>query len=106
LGRQETSAATPTLGSLVVHAFPEAKTGLTVALIGVVAILVVYLLVRRPPTLVAGAASRAAIVFAVGFVFAPAARFGYIVYPIELLVWASLMARTGSTAPSVVSLDP
>lgn len=106
LGRQETSAATPTLGSIVVHAFPEAKTGLTLALIGVVAILVVYLLARRPPTSVAGAASRAAMVFAVGFVFAPAARFGYIVYPIELLVWASLIARTGSTAPSVVSLDP
>ena len=106
LGRQRTSAATPTLGSLVVHAFPEARTGLTVALIGVVGILVVYLLVRRPPTSVAGAASRAAVVFAVGFVFAPAARFGYLVYPIDLLVCASLFTRTGGTASSVVSLDP
>src|SRR5439155_23882821 len=102
LGRQQTSAATPTLGSLVVHAFPEAKTAVTVALIGVVAILVVYLLVRRPPTSVAGAASRAAAVFAVGFVFAPAARFGYVVYPIELLVWASLIASQRSTSRRAV----
>ena len=102
LGRQQTSAATPTLGSLVVHAFPEAKTGITVALIGVVTILVVYLLVRRPPMSVAGAASRAAAVFAVGFVFAPAARFGYVVYPIELLVWASLMGSQGATSRRAV----
>ena len=102
LGRQQTSAATPTLGSLVVHAFPEARTGVTIALIGVVAILVAYLLVRRPPTSVAGAASRAAAVFAVGFVFAPAARFGYVVYPIELLVWASLIASQRTTSRRAV----
>ena len=89
---QRTPAATPTLGSLVVHAFPEARTGLTLVLIGVVAILVVHLLVRRPPHSVAGAASRAAAAVAIGFVLAPAARFGYVVYPIELLVWAYLVA--------------
>lgn len=106
LGKERTSAATPTLGSLVVHTFPEAKTGLTLALIGVVAILVAYLLLRRPSTSVAGAAYRAALVFAVGFVFAPAARFGYVVYPIELLVWASLVASERDTASPRASVAP
>jgi hypothetical protein len=91
LGKQRTPAATPTIGSLIVHTFPEAKTGLTVALIGAVGILVLYLLVRRPPRSVAQAAAWAAGVFTVGYVFAPAARFGYVVYPIDLLVWASAL---------------
>jgi len=106
LGNQRSPAATPTIGSALVHAVPDARTALTLALVGVVAAFAVYLLVRRPPASVSGAAWRAAAVFAVGFVLAPAARFGYVVYPIDLLVWASLSSRTGSPAQSVVSVDP
>ena len=48
-----------------------------------------------PPTTGAdGATARAAIAFVIAIALAPAARFGYIVYPISLGVW-SLAFRAG-----------
>lgn len=106
LGKDRTPAATPTLGSLLVRAFPGARTALTVALVAVVAAVALYLLVPRPPRSVSGAAARTALVFAVGFALAPAARLGYVVYPIDLLMWSSLFMSTGGTVEPVANLDP
>jgi len=44
----------------------------------------------------AGAARATGILLAVAFVLAPAARFGYVVYPIDLLVWTGLLAASAT----------
>jgi hypothetical protein len=94
LGNQPSPAATPTLGSVLVDVIPAPDGLVTAALVAIVAAVGVYLMVSRPPVSPGGAALRAAIVFAVAFVLAPAARLGYLVYPIDLTVWASLLAST------------
>jgi hypothetical protein len=95
LGRQPSAAGTPTLGALLVHAMPSARTPLTLVLGVVVLVVALYLRVVRPPATVRGAAARAAVVFVVAIALAPASRIGYIVYPIDLLAWAWL-ARGGA----------
>src|SRR5205823_3950158 len=72
------------------------------------------LLMVRPPGTPAGAARRAGVLFAVAVALAPAARLGYAVYPINLLVWGALLpgakrdrARAGTVeAVSVAPAPP
>jgi hypothetical protein len=96
LGHQQSAAGTTTLGSLLVHAFPAARFPLTMALVTVVVVAAVYLLVRRPPRTPGRAAVQAGMVFALAMVLAPAARSGYAIYPVSLIAWGVLAARTGS----------
>jgi hypothetical protein len=88
LGRQRSAAGTPTLGSLLVRAAPSARTLITVLLVAAVAAIALALLVVRAPRSIQGAATRAAIVFALAMMLVPAGRIGYVVYPIDLLTWA------------------
>jgi hypothetical protein len=97
LGSAATAAATPTLGSLLVDAFPSLRAPLTLGLVGVVVVLAAALLIRWPPRTVGSAALRAAAVACVVVALAPAARAGYVVYPIGLAVWGWLLAATAST---------
>jgi glycosyl transferase family 87 len=88
LGRQRSAAETPTLATALIRAFPSIRTALTLAMIALVLGIFLFILVRRPPASASAAARGAALVFAAALLFAPAARFGYVVYPIDLLVWA------------------
>ena len=97
LGKQPTPAATATLGSFLVDVIPAPEVVVTATLMALVAAVGLYLLVRRPPDDAAGAAARAAILFVAAFVLAPAARLGYLVYPIELMVWGGVLGNASLT---------
>jgi Glycosyltransferase family 87 len=92
LGSEPTIARGLTLGQLLARPFPGAKTAIAVVLaVGLLAA-GVLLAVRRPPTTVATALSYAAALLAVAVVLAPAGRLGYLIYPVNLLVWSRLLA--------------
>jgi hypothetical protein len=93
LGDQATPAGSTTIGTLLVRALPGARPVLTAGLLLVVVGVATYLLVRRPPATAGRAAARAGIVVAVALLLAPAGRFGYLIYPVNLLVWAWLLGR-------------
>ena len=88
LGQGESAAATPTLGSLLVDLFPTSRTVVTVLLVVAIVVIAALLLFRgRGPSL-SQACARAAGAFLTAIALAPAARVGYLVYPVNLIVWA------------------
>ena len=101
IGRERTVAATPTICSALVHAFPGAKVPLSLLLVAIVVGIAVFVLVRRPPRSASAAAGSAATVLAAGLLLAPAARTGYLAYPIDLAVWAFAM-RSVHSGPGAV----
>ncbi len=88
LSSQPTIARGPTIGRLLATPFPEAKGA--IAALGALAVvaLALWLLVRRTPATVAAACWQAAVVFALAVLLATAGRLGYLIYPINLLVWS------------------
>jgi Glycosyltransferase family 87 len=88
LGDGESAAATPTLGSLLIDLFPSTRTAVTALLVTAIVIIVASLLFlgRRPS--VSQACARAGGAFVAAIALAPAARVGYLVYPVNLIVWA------------------
>jgi hypothetical protein len=56
-------------------------------------------LVIRPPRDVPAAARRLAVGLALIFLLGPDVRFGYFIYPLGLIGWLALNARTGETRP-------
>jgi hypothetical protein len=98
LGEAATAAATPTLGSLLIDAFPDMRGLLTGVLIGVVALTAIALLIRWPPFTAGGAAMRTAAIASLAIATAPAARAGYVVYPVDLAVWGWLLAGSALAA--------
>lgn len=108
LTKVRSPAASPLVGQVLVHAFPLHKTAVTAGLLlaGVVTVVVVF--VRHRPTTPASAARFAAFVMAAATVLAPATRFGYLIYPVNLVVWAYVLdgmkagrrARAGEPAQS------
>jgi hypothetical protein len=105
LGRQTSAAETPTIGSLLVHAAPSARTLVTLVLVGVVVAVGILLLINHPPRSVPGAAFRTGVLFVVAMALAPAGRIGYVVYPIDLIVWAWL-ARGSVGRPELAAVAP
>ena len=93
-------AASALPGHLFVSAFPGAHRAyvLTVAAVG--ACVLVWLLVRRRPTDAAGAASLTGWLMLAAILLAPATRVGYLLYPVNLFVWAWLLRR--SDTPELV----
>jgi hypothetical protein len=96
LGEGRSPARTPTLGSLLLDAAPGARTAITVVLVGAIVAATAALVLLRPPGTAADASARAAAAYAVAIALAPAARAGYLVYPVSMLVWAVAFARDGS----------
>ena len=107
LGQGESAAATPTLGSLLVDLFPSSRTAVTVVLVTAIVIIVASLLFRgRGPSL-SQACARAAGAFVAAIALAPAARVGYLVYPVNLIVWAIVLRSPSARATGTVSAtDP
>jgi hypothetical protein len=104
LGQASTAAATPTVGSVLIDAFPHLRTGLTVLMVVVVSLAGAAMLFRWPPATVGAAALRAAALAALAIVLAPAARAGYVVYPLDLAVWGWLLAS--SSSPTATQMVP
>jgi len=90
LGSEPTIARGFTLGQLLDGPVPGGKTVIAVVL--AVALLGATLLaVRRPPASVAAALRSAGALLAVAVVLAPAGRLGYLIYPVNLLLWSGLL---------------
>jgi hypothetical protein len=99
LGRGASAAETPTLGSLVIDALPSgARVPVTIALVVLALAAVLALLVVRPPRTLSGAVTRGGWAFVAAIVLTPAARLGYVVYPVCCFVWAWMLARSGPRA--------
>jgi hypothetical protein len=88
LGAQRSAAGTPTLGSVLIDAFPGARTALVAVFVAIVVTAAIAAMVLRRPRSAAGAAAAAGVIFGVALLLAPSARLGYVIYPIDLLVWA------------------
>ncbi|MFJ1855748.1 glycosyltransferase 87 family protein [Streptomyces anulatus] len=81
------SAASPLPGHLLATQLPGGRT-LALLLLGVSALLLAVSLLVRPPATGAAAAARLALGLLLAIAFMPATRFGYLVHPLVLAVWA------------------
>lgn len=84
-------AASPLPGQILVQLLPALKRELTVALVALGAVAVVTMLVRHPPRTAYAAARFAGWSLAFATAIAPATRFGYLIYPANMIVWAYLL---------------
>ncbi|MGW4836385.1 hypothetical protein [Streptomyces globisporus] len=82
------SAASPLPGHLLATHLPGGRT-LALLLLGVSAFLLGLSLALRPPATPADAAARLALGLLLAIAFMPASRFGYLVHPLVLVVWAA-----------------
>jgi len=87
----DSPAASPLPGHIIVTLLPAAHRALLVGLVIVGAPLLAWWLWRRPPSDVAGVCRLTAIIAIVVMCVAPATRVGYIVYPVNLLVWSWML---------------
>ncbi|MFI5743378.1 glycosyltransferase 87 family protein [Streptomyces anulatus] len=81
------SAASPLPGHLLATQLPGGRT-LALLLLGVSALLLAVSLLVRPPATGTAAAARLALGLLLAIAFMPATRFGYLVHPLVLAVWA------------------
>jgi hypothetical protein len=83
-------AASPLPGHLLVTAFPflHRALPLTVGLVG--GAILTWHLYRRPPQTASAVCTLGAVVMAVIILMAPATRIGYLLYPINFIVWSYL----------------
>ncbi len=110
LAHVHSPAASPLPGQILVQLFPADKRSLTVALIAAGAVIVLGVLLWRPPRTPSAAARFAGFALAFATLIAPATRFGYFIYPANMFVWAYLLhkpqARHLSKAPSTLAQAP
>lgn len=91
-------AASALPGHELVAAFP-AEHKLYVAVVGVIALAVlVRHLWKNPPRTAAGVSSLTGWVMLIAILLAPATRVGYLLYPINLFVWAWMLSRAQDPA--------
>lgn len=88
------SAASPLPGHLLATHIPGGRT-LALLLLGVSALLLALSLLLRPPATTADAAARLALGLLLATAFMPASRFGYLVHPLVLAVWAAARETPG-----------
>lgn len=96
-------AGTPLLGHLVVSAFPGVHRLFTYLVAGGGAVVLGYVLLRRPPRTPGSLARLVAWATTVAILLAPATRVGYFLYPVDFFVWAWLLnSEDGAEAPAEV----
>lgn len=98
IGQQPSPAGTPTLGTILVRALPLGKGVVVGFLVGVVCLAGAFTLLRRNRATPSDVALQTGALLGLALLLAPAARLGYVVYPLELFVWSHLLrARAGSS---------
>ena len=91
-------AASAMPGHIFVALFPG-EHRLYVAVAGLVgAAVLVRHLIRRPPRTVSAAAALTGWVMLIAILLAPATRVGYLLYPINLFVWAWMLSQADDPA--------
>jgi hypothetical protein len=103
LAEDPTLAASPTIGRLLATTFPDAA----VAAAAVLLVLGVggAMLLLAPPADAQGAAQRTAVVSALAILLATAGRYGYLLYPIGLLVWGRLILVPARAQPGPLRVE-
>ena len=100
LTKVKSPAASPLIGQELVKLFPGAKPEL-IALLGLVGLgLVGYGLWKWRPSNPQTAAGFSGLAMLLATLLAPATRFGYLIYPLNLLTWAVLLSPTLAGRPS------
>lgn len=90
-------AASPLPGHLFVTAFPTLRHLYTFAVVALGILVLAHVLVRHPPVSAAAAARLTAWAMLAAIMLAPATRFGYLIYPIDLLAWSFVLIEPGKT---------
>ncbi len=106
LTKVNSPAASPLPGQVLVTLLPHLKRPLTVLLValGLGAVLAGWW--RWRPSSPAAVARFTALAIILAIVVAPATRFGYFIYPANLLVWSVLVADGGDPAAGIAGLRP
>jgi hypothetical protein len=91
LTRIRSPAASPLLGQVLVNVMPNHKLAVTAVLVVVGATIVLAAFVRYRPRTPAQAARFTGFAMVVATALAPATRFGYLIYPVNLYVWAYVL---------------
>jgi hypothetical protein len=94
MGEVATNADAPTVGRFIVDQFPTGRLVIVVALLGTVLVAAALVTVRRPPRTASDAALYAGVALLALMVLAPSGRVGYLLYPINLVVWAIALRPT------------
>jgi hypothetical protein len=106
-GQVTSPAQSPLPGYLISQAVPGGRY-VAVALLVAAALTIAGLLVRRPPRAAATAALFCGYGLLAAILLMPTTRFGYLLYPLALLVWAPALAAAHSrpTATTPPRRDP
>ena len=91
LTKVHSPAASPLLGQELVVLLPRLKKELTALLLGGAAFVILWALARRTPGTPSAVARFSALAIILVVVVAPATRFGYFIYPVNLLVWSAML---------------
>ena len=111
IAKVHSPAASPLVGEVLVSIFPHDRRAITFALLGVGLVLVAYGLKRLTPRTPAQVARFTAWVLLLATVLLPATRFGYLIYPADLFVFAYLLdavavdRRNGGGLLGVIDLE-
>jgi hypothetical protein len=102
-GQVTSPAQSPFPGYLIAQAVPGGRY-VAIGLLVLVALAIAVVLLRRPPRTAATAALFCGYGLLAAILLMPTTRFGYLLYPLALLVWApalgaGLSRHTASTAP-------
>jgi hypothetical protein len=92
-------AASALPGHILVAAFPGIHRAYVVAVVVVGGALLVWRLRRRPPGDAPEVASLAGWVMLIAIMLAPATRVGYLLYPINLFIWAWMLRQAEEPDP-------
>ncbi len=104
LSKVSSPAASPLLGQVLVSIFHGEKKAVTYMLLGIGILAVVLMFIKYRPKNVSEAARFASFVMFLATVLAPATRFGYLIYPVNLFTW-SLFLNNGGNHHIVISED-
>jgi hypothetical protein len=96
-------AASALPGHILVAAFPGIHRAYVVAVIVIGGAALVWRLRRRPPRNAAQVAGLTGWVMLIAILLAPATRVGYLLYPINLFVWAWMLGRAEDPVPLLSS---
>jgi len=98
-------AASPLPGHVIAALVPGAHRALLIGLAIVGSPLLAWWLWRRPPREVSDVCRLTAVIAIIVMCLAPSTRVGYVVYPVNLLVWSWLFERSGEAQPTAVYGD-
>jgi hypothetical protein len=105
-GHGVSAARTPTVGSWLLDLFPSQRGPITALLVLLILGVVTLLLRSGRGSSMAQACTWAAGAFLFACAFAPAARVGYLVYPVNLIAWAVAFRQAEATEAPGATKEP